>query len=74
MQTTRIDATGLKCPQPVLKLAVAAADVSPGDIVEIMGNCPTFEKDLKAWCQRMNKVCLSIQDLGDGKRAIQIQF
>ncbi|MFH1501864.1 MAG: sulfurtransferase TusA family protein [Candidatus Eisenbacteria bacterium] len=74
MQTTRLDTTGMKCPQPVLKLAVTAPDVSPGDVIEVTGDCPTFEKDLRVWCQRMNKVCLSVQDLGDGKQAIQIQF
>lgn len=74
MSTTRLDTTGMKCPQPVLKLAVVASDVTPGDVVEVTGNCPTFEKDLKAWCQRMHKVCLSVQDLGEGKQTIQIQF
>ena len=45
-----------------------------GDIVEISGDCATFEKDLRAWCDRMHKVCLAVRDQGEGKQTIQIQF
>jgi tRNA 2-thiouridine synthesizing protein A len=64
----------MKCPQPVLKIAVAASDVNAGDIVEITGDCPTFENDIKAWCERMHKVCLSVRDEGNGTKTLQIQF
>ena len=33
-----LDTTGLKCPQPVLKIAVKAADMKLGDILEVRGN------------------------------------
>lgn len=42
----RSDTVGLKCPQPVLKMAVKAPDIAPGDVLEVLGDCPTFEKDL----------------------------
>ena len=74
MATHTMDTTGMKCPQPVLKLAVAASDVDAGDIVEITGDCPTFEKDLRAWCERMHKVCLAVRDEGNGRQTVQIQF
>lgn len=69
-----LDAAGLKCPQPVLKLAAKSPDMPPGDILEIVGDCPTFEKDVRAWCARMNKVLLSVKNEGGGKLRIQIQF
>jgi tRNA 2-thiouridine synthesizing protein A len=65
---------GMKCPQPVLKIAVKAPDMNPGDILEVIGDCPTFERDVRVWCQRLQKTFLSIQDEGDGKKRIQIQF
>ncbi len=69
-----IDTLGLKCPQPVLKIAVRAPDMHAGDILEVLGDCPTFEKDVRTWCERLGKVFLSINDEeGDNKR-IQIQF
>ncbi len=69
-----LDTLGLKCPQPVLKIAVKAPEMEPGDILEILGDCPTFEKDLRTWCERLGKVFLSIKDEGGDKMRIQIQF
>ena len=65
---------GMKCPRPVLKIAVKAPEMNPGDILEVLGDCPTFERDVRAWCQRLGKVFLALQDEGDGKKRIQIQF
>jgi tRNA 2-thiouridine synthesizing protein A len=69
-----LDTLGLKCPQPVLKIAVKAPDMIPGDILEVLGDCPTFEKDVRTWCERLGKVFLSIKDEGQNRKAIQIQF
>ena len=74
MATEVLDTLGLKCPQPVLKIAVRAPDIKPGDILEILGDCPTFEKDIRIWCERLGKVFLSIKDEGRDKKRIQIQF
>ena len=74
MKTEVLDTVGLKCPQLVLKIAVIAPEMSPGDILEVLGDCPTFEKDLRTWCERMGKVFLSIKDEGQDKMRIQIQF
>jgi len=69
-----LDTLGQRCPQPVLKIAVRAPDMKPGDILEVLGNCPTFEKDLRIWCERLGKVFLSVKDEGGNKKRIQIQF
>lgn len=69
-----LDMVGMKCPQPVLKIAVKAPEMNPGDILEVVGDCPTFERDVRVWCQRLQKIFLSIKDEGAGKRRIQIQF
>ena len=69
-----LDTLGLKCPQPVLKLAVRAPDMESGSILEVLGDCPTFEKDVRTWCDRLGKVFLSVKDEGDNKKRIRIQF
>jgi tRNA 2-thiouridine synthesizing protein A len=69
-----LDALGLKCPQPVIKIAVKAPDMKAGDILEVLGDCPSFEKDVHTWCERLGKPFLSIQDEGQNKKRIQIQF
>jgi tRNA 2-thiouridine synthesizing protein A len=74
MAVTVLDTLGMKCPQPVLKIAVMAPEMRPGDILEVLGDCPTFEKDLRIWCERLKKVFLSIKDEGANAQRIQIQF
>ena len=69
-----LDMQGMKCPQPVLKIAVKAPDMNPGDILEVLGDCPTFEKDVRVWCERLGKIFLSVKDEGSEKKRIQIQF
>ncbi len=69
-----LDACGRKCPQPVLKVAAKSADMKSGDILEVIGDCPTFEKDIRTWCSRTNRAMLSIKDEGKGRLRIQIQF
>ena len=69
-----LDTLGLKCPQPILKIAVRAPDMKPGDILEVLGDCPTFEKDVRIWCERLGKVFLSIKEEEGDKKRIQIQF
>lgn len=74
MSVTSMDMLGIKCPQPVLKIAVKAPEMKSGDILEVLGDCPTFEKDVRVWCERLGKVCLSIKDEGNNKKRIQILF
>jgi len=59
-----LDTLGQKSPQPVLKIAMKAPDMKPGDILEILGDCPTFEKDVRTWCERLGRVFLSVKDEG----------
>jgi tRNA 2-thiouridine synthesizing protein A len=69
----KIDCAGMRCPQPVLKLAVETAETPAGTVVEIAGDCPTFEKDIRTFCERRKKTLLSVR--ADGvKTVIQIQY
>jgi tRNA 2-thiouridine synthesizing protein A len=74
MRVELLDTLGLKCPLPVWKIAVKAPDMKPGDILEILGDCPTFKRDVLTWCKLLEKAVLSVKDEGDDKKRIQIQF
>lgn len=74
MATVVLDTTGLKCPQPVLKIAAKSPDMQIGDILEVIGDCPTFERDIRTWCMRLKKILLFMKDEGAGKKRCQIQF
>ena len=73
MAVAFLDTLGLKCPQPILKLALKATQMKPGEILEVLGDCPTFERDVRVWCERLGKVLLAVKEEGQGKR-IQIRF
>ena len=68
-----LDTKGLRCPQPVLKLAIKAKILPPGTTIEIQGDCPTFEDDIRKWCDDMGKVLVSCVDQG-GYKAATIQL
>lgn len=73
MAVHTLDALGLKCPQPVLKVAVKAKEIAPGDTLEVLADCESFPKDIEAWCAKTGKTLLFCVDEG-GKHKAQIQF
>jgi len=69
-----IDARGLKCPMPALKMTAALTkkEVVAGDVLEVVADCPTFEKDVKVWCGMYKKVLVMYRTEGATQRC-QIQ-
>ena len=74
MALHNLDVLGLKCPQPVLKVAAMAKSIPAGDTLEVLADCESFPKDIEAWCARMKKTLLFCADQGGGKFKAQIQF
>jgi len=73
MAIQTLDARGLKCPQPTLKITATALKLKPGDVLEVLADCPTFEKDTRDWCARSKKILLWVRDEGASKKC-RIQF
>jgi len=73
MATQTLDALGLKCPQPILKVAVKAKELQAGDMLEVIADCESFPKDIEAWCQKTGKTLLFCSTEGT-KHSAQIQF
>jgi TusA-related sulfurtransferase len=73
MTTKTIDARGLKCPQPQLKMLAESRSMSKGDIIEAIADCPTFETDVRSWCERTNRALLWMKTEGAAKRC-QVQI
>jgi tRNA 2-thiouridine synthesizing protein A len=70
-----LDTRGLRCPQPVLKIAEIYMDMKQGDILDVIGDCPTFEKNMRTWCERMGKTLLFCRNEDNkGTLRCQIQF
>jgi len=68
-----IDARGLKCPLPALKIQSESFSMKPGQILEVLADCPTFEADARRLCESLKKALLMIKPEGDAKR-IQIRI
>lgn len=50
-KTVEIDACGLQCPGPLLKLKEALAQTAPGDMIKITASDPGFYADVAAFAQ-----------------------
>jgi TusA-related sulfurtransferase len=74
MATHELDTLGLKCPQPILKIAIMAKSLASGDMMEVKADCPSFPNDVKAWCERTGNTLLVCADEGGGSFRAQIQF
>ena len=68
-----LNCKGLKCPQPVLKVAIKAKTMSPGSSLEVQADCPSFQGDIEKWCGNNGKVLVSCVDQG-GFKVATIQF
>ncbi len=64
-KTVKINACGLQCPGPVMKLKQAIDSVSKGERVEIMATDAGFARDAQAWCNTTgNKMISNIEERG----------
>ncbi len=46
-----VDARGLRCPLPVIRLAQQAQQRGPGDVIEVWASDPAARADIPAWCR-----------------------
>ena len=74
MAIKSLDLKGLACPQPSLKMTVEALSLKPGDILEAVADCPTFEVDVRGWCQRSKKALLWFRTDAGGAKRCQVRM
>lgn len=59
IKTKKIDACGLQCPGPILKLKNAVDEVSVGERIEISSTDAGFARDAQAWCNSTGNELIS---------------
>lgn len=65
MKTINVDACGIQCPGPILKLKQSIDSIEEGDQVEITATDPGFLRDAGAWCDSTgNKLIQKKEDAG----------
>ena len=63
-QKTIIDATGLQCPGPIMKVSDAISRAKDGEIFEVHCNDKGFKSDIGAWCESSSNSLLEIKNEG----------
>jgi len=46
-----VDARGLRCPLPVIRLAAAAQNAAAGTLIIVLATDPAARHDIPAWCR-----------------------
>ena len=59
-----VDACGLSCPGPLMKLKANMDTLAPGDVLHIRASDPGFYPDVQAWARRTGAEILSLQKSG----------
>jgi NADPH-dependent 2,4-dienoyl-CoA reductase/sulfur reductase-like enzyme/peroxiredoxin family protein/TusA-related sulfurtransferase/rhodanese-related sulfurtransferase len=57
-----IDACGMQCPGPVMKLTQSIKEINQGEVVKIKTTDPGFRKDIQAWCESTGNTLLEVKD------------
>ncbi|WP_417432612.1 sulfurtransferase TusA family protein [Kiloniella sp.] len=60
-----LDATGLKCPIPVLRARKAMKPLVTGDILEVHATDPSAEMDFKNFCETTGYELVSFEERDD---------
>ncbi len=68
--TLKIDACGLMCPGPIMRLKESFGDMKAGDRLEITATDQAFEKDVASWCKLAGARLLSVENRGGQVKAI----
>lgn len=63
----KVDASGLQCPGPIMKVASKIAELNEGSIIEVTSTDRGFKSDIGAWCKTTGN---SLLDLKTEKKVI----
>jgi TusA-related sulfurtransferase len=55
-----IDAIGLYCPMPIVKLKLGLEETNTNEMVELLSDYPGVEEDLVQWCYATGNTLLSV--------------
>ncbi len=66
-----VDACGLQCPGPIMKLKSAMDSIKTGEALSITSNDPGFASDIPAWCNTTGNHLDNLEPIkGGGFRAV----
>jgi len=57
-----LDARGLKCPVPIIKLSAALKTIPVGEELRVLASDRGFPPDVRAWCDKVGHALVSLED------------
>ena len=63
MTQIEVDARGLRCPLPVIRLAAAAQNATAGTLVIVLATDPAARHDIPAWCRMRDHELREVTDV-----------
>ena len=68
----RLDACGLSCPGPIMKLKNKMDTMQEGQSLESTASDPGFPRDAQAWCQTTGNAFVCSEDAGNGQFKVRV--
>jgi NADPH-dependent 2,4-dienoyl-CoA reductase/sulfur reductase-like enzyme/peroxiredoxin family protein/rhodanese-related sulfurtransferase/TusA-related sulfurtransferase len=65
-----LNACGLQCPGPILKVSEAVKSIAEGEEVEVQATDPAFATDVEAWCKRTGNEIVENSNSGGQFRVV----
>lgn len=69
----RLDLTGLTCPAPLVGAKRLVDDMKPGELLELISDCPGTRDDLYIWSRHTGNEIVHVESLGGERRAFFIR-
>ena len=60
-----LDTQGLYCPEPVMMLHGAIADITPGETIKVIATDPSTQRDIPKFCEFLGHTLLAHQSHDD---------
>lgn len=72
VRTIKVDACGISCPGPIMKLKKNMEELADGERLEIIATDAGFPRDAEAWCQTTGNRFVSVES-GVGKYQVVVE-
>lgn len=70
MTDKTLDASGLRCPMPLLKTKLALSDLQPGHLLEVIATDSGSARDIPAYLKLSGHELVSFEETGESYRFV----
>jgi TusA-related sulfurtransferase len=65
-----VDARGLSCPLPIVKLSQAVTAAQVGETIGVVATDTAFGPDIQAWCRKTGQELVQLEEKDEEIRAL----